>query len=155
MANTGEQEGEKKVTELETQSLLVTSGQANYHSELLCVGIHIHCVGMQEKKIVFVADVYTAGEGQQSEGAIVDTSHKETTSSQNEAESESTLTPPPRAEAQPPEEVDVQPSSKSVDTLLDGVVVTFADYQDCMDEDTMDKWKQVLSLISCIYYSIL
>ncbi len=28
--------------------------------------------------------------------------------------------------------------------LLDGLVVVFSDYQDCMDEDTMDKWKQVM-----------
>ena len=32
---------------------------------------------------------------------------------------------------------------KSADELLDGLTVVFTDYPDCMDADTMDKWKQV------------
>ena len=36
-----------------------------------------------------------------------------------------------------------QSGSKSTEELLDGLVVVFTDYQDCMDEDTMDKWKLV------------
>ena len=32
----------------------------------------------------------------------------------------------------------------TTEQLLEGVGVIFSDYQDCMDEDTMDKWKQVL-----------
>ena len=27
--------------------------------------------------------------------------------------------------------------------LLEGMAVLFTDYQDCMDDETMDKWKQV------------
>ena len=32
---------------------------------------------------------------------------------------------------------------KSAEELLDGLTVVFTDYPDCMDTDTMDKWKQV------------
>ena len=32
---------------------------------------------------------------------------------------------------------------KSAEDLLDGLTVVFTDYPDCMDMDTMDKWKQV------------
>lgn len=41
--------------------------------------------------------------------------------------------------------------SKFTEELLDGLVVVFTDYQDCMDEDTMDKWKQVDTHCTCTY----
>jgi hypothetical protein len=45
-------------------------------------------------------------------------------------------------EQQPEEE---EEGGQSItEQLLDGLVVVFSDYQDCMDEDTMDKWKQVM-----------
>ena len=44
--------------------------------------------------------------------------------------------------AQESEEGDKRESTS--EQLLDGVMVVFSDYQDCMDEDTMDKWKQVV-----------
>lgn len=44
-------------------------------------------------------------------------------------------------EQQPEEEGEREQST--AEQLLDGLVVVFSDYQDCMDEDTMDKWKQV------------
>ena len=44
-------------------------------------------------------------------------------------------------EQQPEEEG--ERGQSTAEQLLDGLVVVFSDYQDCMDEDTMDKWKQV------------
>ena len=49
---------------------------------------------------------------------------------------------PSSTTAQEPEEGVRREST--TEQLLDGLVVVFSDYQDCMDEDTMDKWKQVL-----------
>ena len=47
--------------------------------------------------------------------------------------------------AQQPEEGEEREGGQSTtEQLLDELVVVFSDYQDCMDEDTMDKWKQVL-----------
>ena len=45
---------------------------------------------------------------------------------------------------QPEEEGERERGESTTEQLLDGLVVVFSDYQDCMDEDTMDKWKQVL-----------
>ena len=45
-------------------------------------------------------------------------------------------------EQQPEEEG--ERGQSTAEQLLDGLVVVFSDYQDCMDEDTMDKWKQVM-----------
>ena len=34
-------------------------------------------------------------------------------------------------------------TTESSRSLLEGVVIYFTDYQDCMDDDTIEKWKQV------------
>ena len=44
---------------------------------------------------------------------------------------------------QPEEKGEREREQSTTEQLLDGLVVVFSDYQDCMDEDTMDKWKQV------------
>ena len=58
----------------------------------------------------------------------------------------STNDPKATSEAQAGESVIAIPSQDECDpssVLLQGVVVCFSDYQECMDEGTVDKWKQV------------
>ena len=58
--------------------------------------------------------------------------------SQSETKSESAIS------KKPSEEEEREGGQTAAESLLEGLVVVFSDYQDCMDEETMDKWKQVI-----------
>ena len=57
--------------------------------------------------------------------------------SQSESKSESAI-------SKNPSEEEREGGQTAAESLLEGLVVVFSDYQDCMDEETMDKWKQVI-----------
>ena len=50
---------------------------------------------------------------------------------------------PPPTDGREGTEAGVKSESTFSANLLDGMAVLFTDYQDCMDDETMDKWEQV------------
>lgn len=63
------------------------------------------------------------------------------------------ITPPTNSETQAEESITVTPMQVEHDpssVLLRGVVVCFSDYQECMDDETVDKWKQVTMCLQCL-----
>ena len=82
-------------------------------------------------------------------GPNEDTNERETFASQHATESRDpplSKDPSPSGDRESTEAA-VKSESDFTADLLDGISVLFTDYQDCMDEETMDKWKQVCGCV--------